>query len=145
MIKATTSAHLKSNLLSVRIFFNHLEVGSVCYFWFIVIHWVWLCDLVSSTLHFLVYLEIKSKIMFQFEGLWPIPTADKQKMRDNSLDDKRWTCKVEGAETVKPPLTHCTKKWKWNGGGRASAGVTCAPRRHVQQKATISRNASLNA
>lgn len=82
----------------------------------------------------------------QARGFMAQSNRGRTNMRDKSLGDKCWTSKREDAETVKPPLTYCTKKGKWNGcgrergkgkgNGRASAGVTCAPRRQCQQSST---------
>lgn len=143
-----TSAHLRCDYFSVRIFSQQLEktyrVDAVDWLLFTQHGTVDLC--IYSTLHFLFCLDIS-----KLEGLWPIPTADNsQKMRDNdNLGDKRCTCRLEGAETVKPPLTHCTRtwkrKWKWKWTCKCR-GVTCAPKRQcydVQQKATISKGCLL--
>lgn len=111
-----TSAHLRHDYFSVRILSQQLEKT----------YWVDAVDWLLFTQHGTVDLCIfysALPLLFghisKLVGLWPIPTADNgQKMRDNdSLGDKRCTCRLEGAETVKPPLTHCTRtwkrKWKW--------------------------------
>lgn len=81
------------------------------------------------------------------EGSWPAPTADGEKMRDNSLDegDKRWTCKAKGVDCRDGQASineEVEEKEAVEGEWMASAGSNVrseAPMSGCPTKATISR------